>query len=177
MTINKYYSLKLTPVCNKLMLELINLSKEFQFQLTKDNDPVSMNKHLNGIVYSYLKYHKLKRCTNRDKNEIDFEHALWSYLVKVNPDIDFVSTRTMLDEDGYMVALPSIAEIVTTNVIACLSECCDQCILSPLGYREDVDWLEWRLDYTAPSTVLLVCLGDYRIKRYHELVKNGIITQ
>lgn len=176
--VKKYYSVSLSPVCNRLLMELVDLGKEYHFQITSSQNKIDINKCITQIVVSYLKYTHLQRCMNRTpRNEPDFEYALWSFLIRMNPDIDFTSPRITTDEHGYQIALDPISNIVMTNVIAALSEACNQYILSPLGYISDIDWLEWEVTYTSRNTVLIVCAGDYRIKRYHELVRNGIITQ
>lgn len=173
----KYYSVSLLPINNRLLLTLMELSKEYQFNLTKDDGRDYLGKFISEVSYNYFKYQHLTRCLNRSNEDYGFEGALWRYLTLANPDIDFVSPRKAVDEEGYPIANEPLVDIITKNVIAALSEACTQYILVPLGYVDDIQWIEWEVENGGFTNIMLICHGDYRIRRYHELVKDGTIAQ
>lgn len=119
------------------------------------------------IVEGYLKEHLLKRYKRTGKHD---EYLLRFQLLRLLQENE-IDMNSKVYEEG--VTLEFI-NILYDDVLTRLS---NEVIEDKEIYLITSNpFMEWDIKYT-PDTLILIELGDYRIRRYYELIKDGVINE
>lgn len=119
------------------------------------------------IVEGYLKEHLLKRYKPASKHD---EYLLRYQLLRLLQE-NGIDINAKIYEEG--IALELI-NILYDDILTRLS---NEVIEDKEIYLITSNpFMEWDIKYTN-DTLILIELGDYRIRRYYELIKDGVINE
>lgn len=137
-------------------------------KLKKDNSK-EYNKLILNIIESYIKSELVTRY--RKLFDEDIRKGPRFHTYRLLQECGFNLNERYIDEDGVLV---DVAEQIYSELYCSISND----VIEDMSFYKYFEnpYLEWDI-IVKPASIYFYELGDYRIRRYHELIADGTIIE